>query len=254
MEYTVQKLAKLAGVTTRTLRYYDEIELLKPARVNSSGYRIYGGREVDRLQQILFYRALDVSLDEIKAILDSENFNALDALVSHRDRLLEKKIQLEQLIENVNQSIAFSEGSRQMSDSEKFKGFKEALIEDNDQKYGDEIRKKYGDKVVADSNHKVLNMSEEDYAKVTALNEAFTKALDEAFELGDASSEIAQEAADLHRQWLCYFWPQGTYTKEAHYGLAQMYVEDERFKAHYDQNGEGRAEFLREIIRIYTSH
>ena len=63
MEYTVQKLGQLAGISTRTLRYYDEIGLLKPARINSSGYRIYGATEVNRLQQILFYRELDVSLD-----------------------------------------------------------------------------------------------------------------------------------------------------------------------------------------------
>ena len=70
MEYTVQKLGKMAGVSTRTLRYYDEIGILKPARINSSGYRIYGQAEVDRLQQILFYRELGVSLENIKDISD----------------------------------------------------------------------------------------------------------------------------------------------------------------------------------------
>ncbi|MDQ0163455.1 DNA-binding transcriptional MerR regulator [Bacillus alveayuensis] len=68
MEYTVNQLAKLAGVTGRTLRYYDEIGILKPARINSSGYRIYGQKEVDKLQQILFYRELDVDLETIKKL------------------------------------------------------------------------------------------------------------------------------------------------------------------------------------------
>ncbi len=252
MEYTVQKLAKLAGITARALRYYDEIELLKPARVNSSGYRIYGAKEVDRLQQILFYRALDVPLDQIKAILDAENFDSLHALKSHREILLQKKLHLEQLIENVNKSIAFSEGSTHMSDSDKFKGFKEFLVEENEQKYGNEIRQKYGDKAIDDSNYKVLNMSAEDYAKVTNLNDAFTNALKEAFAIGDAHSEVAQKAADLHRQWLCFYWPDNAYTKEAHYAIAQMYVEDERFKAYYDKLGAGTAEFLNAIIKVYT--
>jgi len=66
MEYTVQKLAELSGVTARTLRYYDEIGILKPARINSSGYRVYGSREVDRLQQILFYRELGMILEEAR--------------------------------------------------------------------------------------------------------------------------------------------------------------------------------------------
>lgn len=80
MEYTVQNLGKLAGVSTRTLRYYDEIELLKPARINSSGYRIYGQAEVDRLQQILFYRELGVNLDRIKEIITASTFNGVNAL------------------------------------------------------------------------------------------------------------------------------------------------------------------------------
>ena len=68
MEYTIKRLASLSGVSTRTLRYYDEIGLLKPLRINSSNYRIYGKTEVDRLQQILFYKELDVSLDDIKKL------------------------------------------------------------------------------------------------------------------------------------------------------------------------------------------
>lgn len=83
MEYTVQQLARLAGVSARTLRYYDEIGLLKPARINSSGYRIYGTKEVDRLQQILFYRELGVSLEKIIAILSSPSFDRVQALKEH---------------------------------------------------------------------------------------------------------------------------------------------------------------------------
>lgn len=91
MEYTVQKLAKLAGVSTRTLRYYDEIDILKPARMNSSGYRIYGQTEVDRLQQILFYRELGVSLENIKMIMNTPGFDSTKALKDHREKLLEKE-------------------------------------------------------------------------------------------------------------------------------------------------------------------
>ncbi|MCO4130296.1 MerR family transcriptional regulator, partial [Enterobacter kobei] len=75
MEYTIRKLSQTAGVSTRTLRYYDEIGLLKPARVNSSGYRLYGSKEVELLQQILFYRELDVSLEEIKKIISAPSFD-----------------------------------------------------------------------------------------------------------------------------------------------------------------------------------
>ena len=98
MEYTVLKLAQMAGVSTRTLRYYDEIGILKPARINSSGYRIYGQLEVNRLQQILFYRELGVSLESIKEIVTAPSFDGARALQEHREKLLEKREQLDLLI------------------------------------------------------------------------------------------------------------------------------------------------------------
>ena len=152
MEYTIQKLSRLAGVSTRTLRYYDEIELLKPARISSSGYRIYGKEEVDKLQQILFYRELGVSLDSIKNIITSPSFDGVVALKEHREKLLEKRKQLDLLITNVDKTISLTEGRIKMSDEEKFEGFKQKIIDDNEKKYGKEIRKKYGNDVIHKSN------------------------------------------------------------------------------------------------------
>lgn len=250
MEYTVQRLGSLAGVSTRTLRYYDEIGILKPARINSSGYRIYGQREVDRLQQILFYRELGVSLESIKNIVTAPDFDGTNALREHRAKLLEKRNQLDMLIANVEKTIALTEGRIKMSDKEKFKGFKQKMIDENEKKYGEEIRQKYGSDAVEKSNAKLMNMTEEEYEKVTRLSEELTKTLSEAYKTGDPSGESAQKAADLHRQWLTFYWNE--YTKEAHAGLAQMYVEDERFKAYYDKEQPGTAEFLRDAILIYT--
>jgi len=105
VEYTVQELADMAGVSGRTLRYYDEIGILKPKRRNSSGYRIYGVAEVDELQQILFYRELDLSLEQIKDIITDPTFDGLQALREHRAKLLHKRAQLNRLITNVDRSI-----------------------------------------------------------------------------------------------------------------------------------------------------
>ncbi|MEE6450578.1 MerR family transcriptional regulator [Gottfriedia acidiceleris] len=252
MEYTVQKLGLLAGISTRTLRYYDEIGILKPARINSSGYRIYGQAEVDRLQQILFYRELGMNLENIKEIITSPDFNSAKALTEHRKKLLDKRKQLDLLISNVEKSIAQTEGKIKMSNKEKFEGFKKDMIEENEKKYGKEVREKYGDEVVNKANQKVMNMTEDDHKEVTRLAEELTKTLAEAFKTGDPSSEIAQKAADLHKQWLTFYWSK--YSKEAHAGLAQMYVDDERFRAHYDKEQPGTAEFLRDAIHIYTQH
>lgn len=250
MEYTVQKLGSLAGISTRTLRYYDEIGILKPARINSSGYRIYGQAEVDRLQQILFYRELGVGLESIKNIVTAPSFDGAKALKEHREKLLEKRQQLDLLIENVEKTIAVTEGRIEMKDKEKFKGFKQKMIDENEKKYGEEIRNKYGNDTVDKSNAKLMNMTEEQYNEVTKLAQQVTETLAEAFKNGDPASEIAQKAAELHKKWLTFYWHE--YSKEAHAGLAQMYVDDERFKAYYDKEQPGTAEFLRDAIFIYT--
>ncbi len=250
MEYTVQKLGSLAGVSTRTLRYYDEIGILKPARINSSGYRIYGQEEVNRLQQILFYRELGVSLDSIKEIVTAPAFDGAAALREHRQKLLEKKTQLELLIANVDKTIALTEGRIKMTDKEKFEGFKQKMIDENEKKYGKEIREKYGNDTVEKSNAKVKNMTQEDHDKVTKLAEQVMITLAEAFKTGDPAGETAQRAVDLHKQWLTFYWSE--YSKEAHAGLGQMYVDDERFTAYYDKEQPGTAAFLRDAILIYT--
>jgi DNA-binding transcriptional MerR regulator len=250
MEYTVQKLGKLAGISTRTLRYYDEIGILKPARINSSGYRIYGQAQVDRLQQILFYRELGLNLESIKATVTASNFNGTIALREHREKLLEKREQLDILIANVDKTIALKEGRVIMSDKEKFEGFKQKMIDENEKKYGKEVRAKYGDDQVDKSNKKIKNMTQEQYKEIENLAVEVNETLKLAFATGDPAGELAQKTADLHRQWLSYYWD--SYTKEAHAGVAQMYVDDERFKAYYDKVQPGSAVFLRDAILIYT--
>jgi len=251
MEYTIQKLAAMAGVSTRTLRYYDEIGLLKPARINSSGYRIYGQAEVDKLQQILFYRELEVGLEQIKDIINAPDFDVLKALREHLDKLLVKRKKVETLISTVEKTIAEKEGRIVMSDKEKFEGFKQKLIEENEKKYGKEAREKYGDEAVERSNQQFRNMSEEEYKKLINLEKEIKDILAEAMKEGDPASSLAQKAAQLHREWISFCW--GTYDKEAHRGIAQMYVDDERFTAYYDDKQPGTAKFLRDAIFIYTS-
>ena len=250
MEYTVQKLSQLAKITTRTLRYYDEINLLKPRRINKAGYRIYGENEVDRLQQILFYKELGVWLDEIKEILDNPNFDEVEALKEHKIKLLERQQKIELLLKNVNKTINLKEGKNTMTNKEKFEGFKQNIIDENENKYGKEVREKYGDDTVNKSNSKIKGMSQEKYNEFIRLGKEIEEKLAEAFKTNDPSSNLAQEVAELHKKWLMFTWPK--YTKEAHAGIAQMYVDDERFTAYYDKNLEGTTKFLRDAIYIYT--
>ncbi len=240
----------MAGISPRTLRYYDEIGILKPARINSSGYRIYGKREIDLLQQILFYREMGLPLEEIGDIISRPDFDMTEALEEHRRKLLDKRGQLDQLISNVDKTIASMKGEVTMADKEKFEGFKKKMIEENEDKYGREVREKYGDDVVEKSNAKLMGMSEEKYAETERLAEEILETLKEAMKTGDPAGALAQLAAALHKKWLMEYWD--SYSKEAHAGLVQMYVCDERFKAYYDRNQPDTAEFLRDAVMVFV--
>ena len=242
----------MSGVSARTLRHYDDIGLLKPARTASSGYRIYSQVEVDTLQQILFYKELGFALDDIKQLLSAPGFNRESAFLSHLAELHTKRERLDILIHNVSKSIAAMKGATIMTDNEKFEGFKQTLIDENEQKYGAEIREKYGDKTVYESNAHLKGLTQEQYDESERLRIAIEEALKSALETNDPAGEQAEKACDLHRQWLCVFAP-GHYSKDYHKGLGEMYVADERFKAHYEKIAPGCAEFLRDAINIYCA-
>ncbi|MBM6614654.1 MerR family transcriptional regulator [Desemzia sp. RIT804] len=250
MEYTVNTLSRIASVSKRTLHYYDEIGLLSPKRKSSNGYRIYGEQEVEKLQQILFYRNLDMPLEEIKQILDDVHFDSETALVEHRQRLLAKKIQLDQLLTTIDKTLANKRGEIKMSDKEKFEGFKKELIEKNETQYGEEVREKYGTETVEKSNKKFASLSKEEYEHMQQLAAQILEDLKTAMQTKNSNSEEALKVAALHKEWLTFTWP--TYSKEAHKGLAQMYVDDPRFTKYYDEPaGEGAAEFLRDAVFNY---
>ena len=251
MEYTVSRLAKLSGVSARTLRYYDQIDLLKPSRINSSGYRIYGQSKVDLLQQILFYRELEMPLEEIKSILQSDNFDIHEALESHLVHLSNQRKRLDRLIQTIENTIQAKEGGPEISEQEKFEAFKKDVVDENEEKFGKEIRKKYGNAVVDQSNEKLRNTTASQMANFKALNDELDRKLAEATRLGDPRSRLAQEVCELHHEWIVAAWPQGYYGKEKHYNLSVMYIEDERFKAYYDKIERGAAEFLNKALKIY---
>ena len=248
MTYTISELAKLAGISTRTLRYYDKIGLLVPEK-SANRYRIYGEKDVDRLQQILFYRELGLPLVDIKTIMASRDFDRMAALQSHLEAMKTRRSQLDILIANVEKTISTAKGDTVMNDKEKFDGFMQKLVDDNEKEYGREVRAKHGNDAVDRSNMKVKNMSREQYGEVEDLSHAVNETLKTAFKQGNPQSPLAQKACALHKEWLRRFWD--TYSKEAHIGLAQMYVDDPRFRAYYDNIAPGCAEFLRDALLVY---
>ncbi len=253
MAYTVHQLASMANISTRTLRYYDEIGLLPPARVAPNGYRVYEREQVDALQQILFFRELGLDLKTIKKIITAPDFNRERALQSHLNSLISKKEQIERLISNVSKTLKSLKGEYEMGDHEKFEGFKKKLIEENEEKYGKEAREKFGDETVDSSNAKIMSMTQEQYEKVERLSQEINDTIKKAMETGDPAGELAQKACELHKEWLCMFWQEGAYSKEAHKNLGLMYVTDERFKSYYEKIAPGATEFFYEALKIYCS-
>ena len=251
MDYTIHKLGQMAGISSRTLRHYDSIGLLRPAGVNASGYRVYSRREVDLLQQILFYRELGMGLKDIGDILHNPSFDCAQALNEHLRALTAERARLDALIANVRRTLENQTGGKNMPDKEKFEGFKRGLVDENEKKYGAEIRQKYGDKTVNESNAKVMGMSQAEYADTEQFTKRLNDAIKAAFEAGDPKGPLAMEACALHKEWLMRYW--SAYSKEAHRGLGQMYVDDERFAAYYDAIAPGSAVFLRDALNEYCA-
>ena len=247
MEYTVLKLGKLAGISTRTLRYYDEIGLLQPMKVTSSGYRVYGEKEVDALAQILYYRELDFNLTDIKAIITAPSFDRLAALNGHLAKLHSRRDRIDRLIQSVEKTILSEKGKIAMSDKEKFEAFKKDLVRENEEKYGAEVRQKYGDRQADESNAKMMSLTLAQYDQMQALAAEIQSGLEQAVvQKADPAGDAGQRLAQMHKEWLAFTWKQ--YSKEAHLGLAQMYVDDERFTAYYDNRVKGCAAFLRDAV------
>lgn len=247
MEYTVNSLAQLAGVSARTLRWYDKIGLLCPVRAQND-YRIYNSDSVDRLQQILIYREMGFELTEIKVLLKQSEGDRLAALCRQKAALEEQLNRTMRLIETVENTIISIKEEIPMSDKQKFEGFKKNLVKENEEKYGAEARQKYGDKAVDESNRKMMGLCEEEYAAMTELGKEIISRLGAALTAGERpDGEAGKTIAQMHKEWLCYTW--NFYSPEAHVGLAEGYVADERFTAYYDESaGKGAAAFLRDAI------
>ena len=251
MEYSIKALSGLSGLTPRTLRFYDEIGLLIPAGVRASGYRFYTGTEVDRLQQILFYRELGFPLGEIKQILGQPDFNREVALESHLTAMKHQRNQLDMLISNLQKTIGTLKGDKTMHDNEKFEGFKQKMLDENEAKYGEEVRQKYGEDVAHAANQKIKNMTQQQMEDAAKLSVAVNEAIRKALATNDPNGQAAMEACELHKQWLCVYWPEGYYRPEAHKGLAEMYCQDSRFREYYEKIGPNCADFLKEAINHY---
>ncbi len=251
MDYTIKQVAAMSGVSSRTLRFYHEEKLLKPKKMNEAGYRIYGEEELARLQQILLYKELGLKLVEIKQILDEPNFDFEQALIAHKKALEAKKAAFEQMIKTVELTLLAYQGGEKMVGKEQFIGLKKELVAKNEKEYGVESREKYGNEAVDLANQKLLDLTQEEMKELEKVENLLFEQLASALQQSVVTEELQATIFDLHKKWLEFYWPK--YQKQAHFGLAQMYLADERFTAYYDEkSGLGATAILCQSIQKFT--
>lgn len=241
----INEVAKLTGVTIRTLHYYDEIGLLKPSQITEAGYRLYDENALSMLQQILFFKELDFPLDEIKEIMDNPEFDITEALQYHKELLIKKRERINKLIKLVEKTL---KGESNMS----FKEFDMTEIENAKSKYAKEVKERWGEtEAYLESEKKTCNYNKDQWYEINeesnTLLKAFAANIDKALD--------SKEVQKLVKEWQDFITARFyKCTNEILQGLGQIYVGDERFKKNIDKNGEGTAKFMSEAITIYCEN
>jgi DNA-binding transcriptional MerR regulator len=238
-QYSVKQLAKLAGVSVRTLHLYDQKGLLAPAVRTESRYRYYGEKELLQLQQILFYREIDFSLHDIKNIISDPEFDVVTALEHHKIALSARQSRISTLLTTIDKTIHhLKNGENMLKDEELYEG----LPKDKAEAYRREAIAKWGQDTVEKSESQLRNMSK------MALDDLKSRFLDVGKQLfalrkEEPTSPRIQDLIALHFACICAFWGKKP-TAEAYIGLGRLYTQDERYSMHQEAPQPDYAAFL----------
>jgi DNA-binding transcriptional MerR regulator len=240
---TVGEVAERFGITVRTLHHYDQIGLLTPSRRSVSGYRLYAPADLTRLSQIIVYRRLELSLDEIESLL--ADGDEVSHLVRQRERVMSRLDEMTKLVEAIDQALEKAMANKPMTDDDM-----RELFGDSFDDYQAEAEQKWGETAEwKESQRRAKSYGKDDWIQIKSEGEAVEKAFADAFRAGlPADSEEAMDAAEKHRlhvnRWF-YDCP-----PEFHRTLGDMYVSDPRYVANYDESFglPGLAAFCRDAI------
>lgn len=242
----VKEVANLVGISVRTLHHYDEIGLLVPEKTTDSRYRMYSEENLEVLQQILFFKELGLPLQKIKEIIYSPAFNKQEALMLHKNMLLEKRERIDKMLTMLDKTIRHSKGEIEMTMKEKFEGF-----DFSENPYEQEVRERWGDEAVDASNKKTKSMSKEEQKGVSEECDRIYKNLASLRN----SSPQSKEAQVAIKEWYDMLNNNfGNYSLEVFKGLGQMYVDDSRFTKNIDKYGEGLAQFMCDAMAYFADH
>ena len=247
--YKIKEVSELAGVSIRTLHYYDQIGLLKPAYIEENGYRLYDEDNLVRLHQILFFKEMDLPLGSIKNILDDPQFNQLDALMNHKKVLVEKRKRLENIIQSIDQAVVMVKGGREMSKKEMFEPFDMSKVEAHQEKYWKEVKEKYeGSEPFQQSQNKISSYHAGDWEAIEKERQHIYQSLANLMDRDPADSEVQQVVYEWRMLITKHFYD---CTPEIFKGLGEMYIADQRFTDNIDQTRPGLAQYLHDAIQIY---
>ncbi|UXR69082.1 MerR family transcriptional regulator [Staphylococcus sp. IVB6246] len=244
MTMKIKDVANLVGISIRTLHHYNKIGLLIPEEITDSGYRLYSEQNLETLQQILFFKELGFTLHEIKNILNNPSFDQHEALILQRKMLLEKRHNIDNMIETVDKTIEHLTGGIQMTNKERFNGFSTEYNQ-----YEQEARRRWGDDAVNETNAKLESMSKDGQQD---LSEKWDMIFNKLANLRDHSPESQKVQAAI-KEWYHFLNKNFShYSLEAFTGLGQLYIQDARFTDHIDQYGEGLSQFMSEAMAIFA--
>lgn len=242
--YTVKQLSRLAGISPRTLHYYDQIGLLAPAEVAPNGYRHYDDASMMRLQQILLYRELGLPLEQIKRIIHQAGYDNVMALKAHKKALQKRIARLETLVETVENTIQYIEGGKPMSKKQLFA----ALTPEQQEQMDHEALQTYNPQVVKDSQRRWKQYGKQEQDRILEEGNQIYGLIASLIDKGAGSDEVQRQIARWHDH-IKYFWNPNW---EQLLGLAELYNEDPRFRHNFDQFDPRLAPFMREAVAWYV--
>ena len=250
-KYAIAEIAKFAGVTLRTLRYYDKIGLLTPSSRSDAGYRLYSAEDLERLQQILFFRELDFPLSKVSEILGDPSFDRKAALELQADFLAKKASRYLQLSQLAREPLLKIEGGNKMEGKDMFKGFDYDKMIEEQKQYEAEVKERWGNTdAYRISKERTSKYTKEDWEKVAKVQEDNLQAITVLFKAGVPHDDPRMQAAVENNFKFINdsFYP---CSLEMMSNMGSMYVTDERFKAYYDKCAPGLAEYYNDAIQHY---
>jgi DNA-binding transcriptional MerR regulator len=244
-EYSIGSLAEMAGVSVRTLRYYDQIELLPPSGRTASGYRRYDRSDLFRLQQILYFREMDLPLKEIQALLDDPEFQPVTALRSHRRQLAAERNRLDRLMDTLDRTIAsMEENDMPLTDEQLFAGFTKEEAES----YRKEAKERWGESV-AEVEQRLRKLSPHQWEDIKVEGGQVAADMAKLINREPGEAEV-QSVVARHHRWIEHFYPAPA---EVYLGLSELYVQHDGFRSYYDEVEEGLADFLSKAMKHYAN-